>query len=208
MRLRAILPPSAPALCALGWAALGCSGSISSPGPEPSAGGGRGSSAGAANAPRTTTSSVSDRGAPGGDALPSTPASDAGTTGGSTGVGGTGGITPTPSDESFCDAPTEVLKVSCGGGSCHSNPDATIGDFAVGAAEAESYVGVPSVRNAACGVIIDPADPSESLMLRKVTGDFPSPTCGGAMPVSGPELTNQQMDCLESWLRKFQSASD
>lgn len=123
---------------------------------------------------------------------------------GSSGVGGAGGASGAGSvAEPVCDAVTQVLLPNCGGGSCHSNPDARIGDWAVGRAEAESFVDVPSVRNVQCGVIIDSSDPSQSLLLRKLIGDFPIPMCGGPMPVSGPDLTDAQISCMASWLEQF-----
>jgi hypothetical protein len=105
----------------------------------------------------------------------------------------------------FCDAVTQVLLPRCGGGSCHSNPNARIGDFAAGRAEAESFVDVPSVRNASCGFVIDSRDPSQSLLLRKLIGDYPIPTCGGPMPVSGGDLTDEQIECMGSWLEQFRA---
>ena len=114
--------------------------------------------------------------------------------------GGTSG-----QSETFCDAVTQVLLPRCGGGSCHSNPDARIGDFAAGRAQAESFVDVPSVRNASCGFVIDSQDPSQSLLLRKLIGDFPVPTCGGPMPVSGGDLTDEQIDCMASWRQQFRA---
>jgi hypothetical protein len=123
------------------------------------------------------------------------------------GRGGSGATSAGGDEELFCDAVSTVFKLRCGGGSCHSNPGATIGDFAVGTAEAESYVNVQSVRNPVCGLIIDPVEPADSLILRKVVGGFPSPTCGGAMPVTGGELTDDQIDCVASWVRKFQGSA-
>ena len=105
----------------------------------------------------------------------------------------------------FCDAVTLVLLPRCGGGSCHSNADARIGDFASGRTQAESFVDVPSVRNASCGRIIDSQDPSQSLLLRKLIGEFPIPTCGGPMPVSGGDLTDAQITCMASWLEQFRA---
>lgn len=105
----------------------------------------------------------------------------------------------------FCDAVTVVLLPRCGGGSCHSNENARIGDFAAGRAQAESFIDVPSVRNASCGFVIDSQDPSQSLLLRKLVGDFPVPTCGGPMPVSGGDLTDEQIECMASWLEQFRA---
>jgi hypothetical protein len=123
---------------------------------------------------------------------------------GTSGVGGSAGSAPVGPAEPVCDAVTQVLLPSCGGGSCHSNRDARIGDWGVGREEAESFVDVPSVRNVACGFIIDSQDPSQSLLLRKLVGDFPIPMCGGPMPSSGPDLTDEQIACMASWLQQFQ----
>jgi hypothetical protein len=123
---------------------------------------------------------------------------------GNSGVGGGAGSAPVGATEPVCDAVTDVLIPSCGGGSCHSNRDARIGDWGVGREEAESFVDVPSVRNVACGFIIDSQDPSQSLLLRKLIGDFPIPMCGGPMPSSGPDLTDEQISCMASWLQQFQ----
>ena len=120
------------------------------------------------------------------------------------GPGGAGGNGGAGAAEQFCDAVSLVFIPRCGGGSCHNRPDATIADFAVGPEEAASYVDVPSARNAACGFIIDSNDPGESFIYRKLVGDFPAPMCGGFMPVSGGDLTDQQIDCVADWVRQFQ----
>jgi len=118
-------------------------------------------------------------------------------------AGAGGDVTALPPIE-YCDAPTKVLTASCGNGSCHSNPGATIGDFAVGPVEAASFVDVVSVRNASCGRIIDSRDYSQSLLLTKITGGFPAPGCGGRMPIGSFVITEEQTDCLASWLQQFQ----
>jgi hypothetical protein len=64
-------------------------------------------------------------------------------------------------------------------------------------------VDAPSVRNVDCGLIIDSADPAESLIYRKLTGDFIGGICGGFMPVSGADLTEQQIDCVADWVQQF-----
>jgi hypothetical protein len=126
--------------------------------------------------------------------------SDVSNAGTSAGVGGS----MRPISEPVCDAMRTVLQARCGNNSCHSNPRATIGDFAVGMEQAEAYIDRPSVRDPACGLIIDSANPSESLLLRKLTGDFPVPACGAFMPVTGDSLTDAQIDCMENWLQQFQ----
>jgi hypothetical protein len=104
----------------------------------------------------------------------------------------------------YCDAPTKVLTASCGNGSCHSNAGATIGDFAVGPRQAASFVDVLSVRDPDCGRIIDSRDYSQSLLLTKITGRYPQPGCGGRMPIGSFIITEEQTECLASWLQQFQ----
>jgi hypothetical protein len=104
----------------------------------------------------------------------------------------------------YCDAVTEVFQVTCGGGSCHTNRGAVFGDFGVGQAEAASYVSRGSVRDPTCGLIIDPREPEDSLILTKVTGEYPSTgNCGGPMPVGSYEITDEQIDCIADWVEQF-----
>jgi hypothetical protein len=101
-----------------------------------------------------------------------------------------------------CDAMASVLAVSCGNGSCHTNPGATIGDFAVDLDAATAYVGRVSVRGESCGLVIDPDQPERSLLLTKVSGGYPS-GCGGAMPVGSFVITDDQVACLADWIERF-----
>jgi hypothetical protein len=111
--------------------------------------------------------------------------------------------TPLP-DHQYCDAVSTVFYPTCGSGSCHTNRGATIGDFGSGEAEAASYVGRGSVRDADCGLIINPIDPQKSLILTKVTGDYPqNQNCGGRMPVGSFEITDEQIDCISDWVEQF-----
>lgn len=104
----------------------------------------------------------------------------------------------------ICDAVTEVFQVACGGGSCHTNPGALIGDWGLSLQEAMTYVDRVSVRDAACGKIIDSSDYSKSFILVKLQGHVPD-GCGGPMPVgSYGDLTQEQIDCVASWLQQFQ----
>ncbi|HTV18393.1 MAG TPA: hypothetical protein VMG12_06970, partial [Polyangiaceae bacterium] len=130
--------------------------------------------------------------------------------GGSSGNGGSGAEEPDAGNvvneppRNYCDAVSLVFTPTCGNGSCHTNRGATIGDFGAGAAEAAAYVGRGSVRNAACGLIIDPIQPEQSLILTKVTGEYPQNMgCGGRMPVGSFEVTDEQIDCIADWVEQF-----
>ncbi|HEU4583134.1 MAG TPA: hypothetical protein VFS67_32965 [Polyangiaceae bacterium] len=116
----------------------------------------------------------------------------------------------------YCDAPAKLLTPKCGGGSCHGNPGAVMGDFAIDAQHAVKFVDKFSTRHAECGRIIDSRDYSKSFMLIKTRGDLLSNLspeqaasvddahCGGRMPVGSIVITEDQIDCLASWLQQFQ----
>lgn len=186
-----------------GFGLCACAGSVDTPEPE-ALGGDGGSVSTAGRGGRGGSASVSDAGAAGRGGAPND--------GGSGGGAGDGAgdepdagmvVTPRPPRE-YCDAVETVFRPSCGNGSCHTNRGATIGDFGAGQAEAASYVGRGSVRDAACGLIIDPVEPQNSLILTKVTGTYPSGmNCGGRMPVGSFEITDDQIDCISDWVEQF-----
>jgi hypothetical protein len=177
--------------------------------PEPEPVGGRGGA--------TSTAGRGGRGGAGGAAEAGTgggssgAAGEAGSSGGSGGSGGgdepdAGNVVTPPRDGPYCDAVSRVFQPTCGNGSCHTNKNATIGDFGAGPEEAAAYVGRGSVRDADCGLIIDPVEPQESLILTKVTGDYPTDqNCGGRMPVGSFEVTDEQIDCISDWVEQFRN---
>ena len=101
-----------------------------------------------------------------------------------------------------CDAIAEVFSFKCGP-SCHQNVGFKSGDFAIGAEEARAYIDRVSTQGANCGLVIDSRDPQNSLILTKITGDYPSLDCGAQMPVGSFEITDQEIDCISDWLEQF-----
>jgi hypothetical protein len=194
-------------VAALAYSALGCSGSFSSVETDPISAGGQAGRAGAGGTQGTTSAG----GAPG--AAGRAAAAGAGgapgvggfvsAAGGAPGAAGRGGGALLAPPAPPCDAVKQVLLPSCGSNACHGNPGAGIGDFGVLDVDLRPFVDKPSIRNASCGFVIDSSDPSQSLLLRKLTGDFDARACGGPMPASGPDLTPEQIDCMESWLQQF-----
>ena len=147
------------------------------------------------------SSEVDTQGGGGSSSVPSSP--DAGSPGAPVAVDA-GAVVVAP-ERIYCDAHAVVFRETCGNGSCHTNRGATIGDFAVGPAEAARYVGRSSVRNVNCGLIIDPDEPQNSLILTKVTGEYPVDLpCGGPMPVGSIAITDEQIDCIADWVEQFQ----
>jgi hypothetical protein len=130
------------------------------------------------------------------------------------GVGGSSGTAGSGSDQRhdagdgnepprvYCDAVGEVLRFKCGP-SCHQNVRFKSGDFAVGPDEARAYIDRVSAKNESCGLIINSSEPQKSLIVTKITGDYPKPDCGGAMPIGSFEITDEEIDCISNWLEQF-----
>jgi hypothetical protein len=116
----------------------------------------------------------------------------------------------------FCDAPAKLLVPHCGGGSCHSNKDVRMGDFAINTTQAYNFVDKVSTRHADCGRIIDSRDYSKSFILIKLRGELLSNVseavaesdpvhCGGRMPIGSFVIEDELIDCMASWLQQFQA---
>jgi hypothetical protein len=101
-----------------------------------------------------------------------------------------------------CDAVADVFRFKCGP-SCHQNEGFTSGDFAVGPEEARAYIDRVSIHGANCGLVINSRDPQNSLILTKITGDFPGLNCGSQMPVGSFEINDDEIDCISDWLEQF-----
>jgi hypothetical protein len=197
------------------WASLlvlqlssACSGVISMDGYERSgevadlgaaaSGGGSNSSAGSST---TAGGSAGDRAEGGGGST--SVAGEAGS--GETGDDEAGSGEPPDENRVYCDAVTEVFQLKCAP-SCHGNDRVAIGDFALGLEHAATLVDKPSIRNAACGLVIDSANPSGSLILTKVTGGYfrDDIDCGGAMPVGSlGDMPPDEVSCIADWLQQF-----
>ncbi len=121
---------------------------------------------------------------------------------GGSGTGGSGmaaGGSDLSVDDEPCDAVSDVFQVSCAGASCHEAP--TLGNFALGQAEAEALVDQPVILNGGCGSFIDSANPLDSVILTKTNSP---PACGQPMPPSGSPISATQRECLISWLGQFE----
>jgi hypothetical protein len=189
--------------CLVGLGLCACSGVVETPEPDPV--GGRGGAVSTAGRGGSGGSGGSGGAGAGGS---SGAAGEAGSSGASGGSGGdepdAGRVVTPPPDRVYCDAVSFVFRPTCGNGSCHTNKGATIGDFGAGPEEAASYVGRGSVRDSDCGLIINPVEPQESLILTKVIGGYPTDqNCGGRMPVGSFEISDEQIDCISDWVEQF-----
>lgn len=100
-----------------------------------------------------------------------------------------------PSAEPVCDG-FAILASSCGTSGCHG-AGSNLGTFAASEAEALRYVGQPGTVCSSQGSLFDPDNPSESLMITKLS-DFPP--CGQPMPLAGPLLSDDEIECIEDWI--------
>lgn len=114
-------------------------------------------------------------------------------------VGGGGGADlPAPGCDGF-----PILEGSCalGGSGCHGAGSGQ-GAFAVSEDGVVDFVDKPSTKGSICDqVFIDSTNPEQSLIYTRLFGA----TCGGTlqMPAAGDLLTEEQSDCVLSWLQKF-----
>lgn len=95
-----------------------------------------------------------------------------------------------------------ILARSCGVNStCHADGSGQ-GSFAADEAGVVDFVDRPSTKGNACDqLFIDSANPEESLIYTRLfAGD-----CGGnlSMPLTGDPLTEEESDCVLSWLGQF-----
>jgi hypothetical protein len=102
----------------------------------------------------------------------------------------------------FCDA-FPILQRSCGiVGNCH-NEGAGQGTFAASEADVVDFVDRPSTKGTACDqVFINSSNAEESLIYTRLFGT----DCGGllSMPLTGDPLTEEESDCVLSWLQQFE----
>jgi hypothetical protein len=114
------------------------------------------------------------------------------------GTAGSGASLPPPTGP-VCDAPTQVLRYGCGlGSSCHGDGAlAARGDFGASEDQAKALINVETKNG--CGKYIDSANPDASQVLLKATG-AQAAACGGDMPPNSNGLSQEDADCIRSWL--------
>lgn len=123
---------------------------------------------------------------------------------GGSGTGGTGGGS---SGVGGCDAPTMVFRTAtgCAMTNCHdssvvqSGLDLSVADpFPALVGKTTDQTGVGSACQANTGVIVDPQNPSMSLLYTKISV---SPPCGAPMPFPlGPTDNGTAAACVLDWI--------
>jgi hypothetical protein len=95
-----------------------------------------------------------------------------------------------------CDGFT-IVQMRCGQVGCHADGSAQ-GDFGASEEAARAYIGQEGDGLCAGeGPIIDPDDPSASVLVQKVDG---SATCGSPMPLGSEPLSDDDIACIEEWI--------
>jgi hypothetical protein len=104
---------------------------------------------------------------------------------------------------SSCSA-KEVLKTSCAGSGCHGSESPAGGLDLVSEGVEARLVNQPA-KLCAPDLLIDPANPDVSLLLRKV--DPNAQSCGLKMPMGKPALSTAELSCLAQWVRDTAGAT-
>jgi hypothetical protein len=117
--------------------------------------------------------------------------------GGGEPVGGGGGV-----DAPDCDA-FPILAASCAISSgCHG-ANSPYGDFADNEDAINEYLDKPSVDSDCDSLVVDTANPADSLLYTKLGEDWPR-ACGNLqMPAAGDFLTEEETLCVLGWLGRF-----
>jgi hypothetical protein len=132
--------------------------------------------------------------------------SGGGSSGGSAGAAGSSGAAGSGSSGSgstgpVCDAVTKVFT-KCSFQPCHGD-GSNNGSFADSEAAARALLDKPT-RNTNCGKFIDSANPEDSAILTKL--DDPacgSPQGGAQMPFNADPLSEEDIECVRSWVSQF-----
>jgi hypothetical protein len=118
--------------------------------------------------------------------------------GGGEPVGGGGGGVDAPDCDAF-----PILAASCAISSgCHG-ANSPYGDFADNEDAINEYLDKPSVDSDCDSLVVDTANPADSLLYTKLGEDWPR-ACGNLqMPAAGDFLTEEETLCVLGWLGRF-----
>ncbi len=93
------------------------------------------------------------------------------------------------------DVPADILATSCGGNGCHGVKAPQNGLDLESPGVATRVVGVAA--KLCPGILAKPSDPANSVIYTKLLADN---TCGARMPLAKPALSQQEMDCVKTWI--------
>ena len=111
-----------------------------------------------------------------------------------------GGATSSTSCE--VNVESDILAVRCAGSVCHSaGEQKAAGLDLVSPGVADRVKNVASA-SAECGgtMLVVPGDPGTSLLYQKVGDD---PPCGSRMPLAQDALSEEELECVRSWIQEM-----
>lgn len=89
-----------------------------------------------------------------------------------------------------------LMQTKCGTAACHGGPDSsTILDL-VSDGLAARLQGMPGSDSCSTNLMIDPANPAQSVLYLRVSGT----SCGVRMPLGGTALSGDEQACVLSWI--------
>jgi hypothetical protein len=131
--------------------------------------------------------------------------------GGAAGSSASGGSGPGggsgPDLGNACDAYTTIFLVQCAGSSCHGDGSDN-GVFAGSQAPAPGeLVNVTSENGEACGVLVDPDNIEDSVLLQMLTAEpDQNQACSPVpMPLAGEDLDEAELECVTEYLTALAS---
>jgi hypothetical protein len=114
------------------------------------------------------------------------------------GISCAGGSQPGEPAATLSELQQEIFTPSCAKGGCHDSATASEGLVLAAGSTFSQVVNVPS-NQAPIRLRIEPGNPEDSYLMKKVRGD--SDTSGVKMPLDGPPfLSNAQIQRLASWI--------
>lgn len=129
---------------------------------------------------------------------------NAGSSNAAGGAAGSGGSAPVGGGGTdignACDAYTTIFLVQCAGSSCHGDGSDN-GVFAGSQPPtAGELVNVTSENGEACGVLIDPNNIEDSVLLTMLTASQGQACSPVPMPLAGEDLDDAELECVTEYL--------
>jgi hypothetical protein len=106
----------------------------------------------------------------------------------------------TPFQGGACNVEGQLFQQKCSDSTCHNATDLAGTLDLVSPDLASRVVGQPGSVDCPGEILVDPADPENSLILTKLED---SPPCGNRMPLIGDPLTDQEKDCVLQWVQSL-----
>jgi hypothetical protein len=140
----------------------------------------------------------------GGSGTPPPPPARGGSGGSGSPVGG-GGSGSGSGGGNVCDAYTTIFLQKCTGSNCHEDGSINGAFAGENPPVAADLVDVVSSRGEECGVLVDPGDTENSLILQMVEGTQGTSCFLVQMPLGDDNLPADEIECISDWLTQFEN---